>query len=301
MKLPNYIVIGASKCGTKSLYYYLLDHPDIFLPRDRSEVSFFADGAAREDMITFDDYKELYSAADARKPAAILDISTPYLYDEQAPNRIRQCLGEDLKFIAFIRNPVHMVFSLWLQMVHGGYESLSFSEALVQESSRMNDEDFKKNCLGWPPNYFYYSRACYTDQLMRYIDVFGKEKLKVYIFEEFFASGLPQWPAFLSFLGVDPRYCPADLGRVFNPGGTERFTFITRGLTRKSFVKSAVARFIPESKRPYLRRLLHDFNKKPYRRTKEDEQAMNELRERFGPELRRLEKLLGRSLMSVWF
>lgn len=118
MKLPNVVGGGAAKCGTTSLYNYLLGHPEVFLPRERKEIAFFSPSVA-SGLETFDDYKALYAAAMPQRHKAVLDISTSYLYDAQAPELIRRHLGPEVKIIVFLRNPAHMAFSLWLHTKSG--------------------------------------------------------------------------------------------------------------------------------------------------------------------------------------
>ena len=42
MQLPNFLIIGAIKAGTTSLYYYLQQHPEVYMPTERKEARYFA-------------------------------------------------------------------------------------------------------------------------------------------------------------------------------------------------------------------------------------------------------------------
>lgn len=122
MKLPTFLIVGAAKCGTTSLYEYLRQHPEVFMPR-RKEPNFFA-GPSHGNRTTEAEYRALF--ADATSAKAVGEASVAYLYDPGSPRRIFEYLGPETRIVIMLRNPVDMVHALWGHMVRAGGEKLSF-------------------------------------------------------------------------------------------------------------------------------------------------------------------------------
>ena len=123
MTLPNFLIIGAAKAGTTSLYRYLEQHPDVFMSEFK-EPRFFAlendpldyrgpnDPAAHCEYKTLEAYETLF--AGVRNERAAGEASTLYLYHEDAAERIRHYVP-DMKMIAVLRHPVEQAYSNLLQ------------------------------------------------------------------------------------------------------------------------------------------------------------------------------------------
>ena len=132
VKMPNFLIVGAAKSGTTSLYAYLKQHPDIFMP-EWKELSFFSG----------DEYTPLHKVkkpryyrtvfAGAKNESAIGEASTSYLYDQTAAAAIKAKLG-NIKIIIVLRDPVSMSYSLYSHQVRKEGETAdSFEEALAKK------------------------------------------------------------------------------------------------------------------------------------------------------------------------
>ena len=119
MTLPNFIVIGAAKCGTTSLVHYLAQHPQVFMSAEK-EPRFFAPefftkyisgpirkGTIRNEM-EVKEYEGLFDDVTTEK--AIGEASTEYIFFPETPKRIKKLLP-DVKLIAILRNPSDRAFS----------------------------------------------------------------------------------------------------------------------------------------------------------------------------------------------
>ena len=86
MQLPNFFIVGAAKAGTTSLWRYLLQHPDIFMPSDilYKEPAYFSDIKGIRNL---HEYAALFSAANTEK--MIGEASTAYLTSPESPVRIK--------------------------------------------------------------------------------------------------------------------------------------------------------------------------------------------------------------------
>ncbi|HEY1419866.1 MAG TPA: sulfotransferase, partial [Candidatus Dormibacteraeota bacterium] len=130
MTLPNFLIIGAAKSGTDSLYGMLGQHPQIYISPSKEPMFFVAEGlpevpyrgpSDREVLLRWDSwvntlehYESLFGGATVEK--AIGEASTWYLYDEGAPHRIKHHVP-DAKLIAVLRNPVERAYSAFTMML----------------------------------------------------------------------------------------------------------------------------------------------------------------------------------------
>ena len=106
--LPNFLIIGAARAGTTTIYNHLKDHPDVYLPaQKRPEPHFFLKESEYARGISY--YEERFFSA-RRDERAVGEASTSYLFGQQVPKRIRAALP-GVKLICVLRNPVERAFS----------------------------------------------------------------------------------------------------------------------------------------------------------------------------------------------
>jgi len=295
MNKPNCVIIGAAKAGTTSLYVYLSEHPEIFLPQQLKEINYFS--GANDRIKTESEYLSLYNGSE--KFPVRMDISTTYLYDAETPKKIRELLGPDVKIIAFLRNPVDASNSLWKQMKHFGVESLAFDDAIAAESGRIHDPEIRARLTGWAPNFFYTERFKYSPQLERYLDCFPRDQVRIYIFEEFFSTLERSWSDLCAFMGVS-IVRPPSLGVVYNPGSTG----IKSGLVRDILVqdlwwKKPFVKMLPASIKTKLRLKLDDWNKVA-EETNMPAGTRKNLENIFSEDIHSLSALIGRDMKYIW-
>jgi hypothetical protein len=293
MNKPNCVIIGAAKAGTTSLYVYLSEHPDVFLPRQLKEINYFS--GANDRIKTETEYLSLYNGSE--KFPVRMDISTSYLYDAETPKKIRELLGPDVKIIAFLRNPVDASYSLWKQMRHFGTEPLNFGEAIAAEQERIRD---RSSLQGWPPNYFYTDRFKYVPQLQRYLDRFPRDQISVFIFEEFFGALEESWDKLCQCVRASPLR-PKNLGSIHNPSSDGIKSTLIRDIVVKDlWWKKPITRLMPAPLKNRLRLKLDDWNKSGAETPLEND-IRRRLQNEFDDDVRALEKMLGRKLGQIWF
>ena len=214
--MPNFLIVGAAKAGTTSLYEYLRQHPEIFMPLWKELSFFIGDPFGPLHKVKRPQYYDKVFAQ-AKNQTAVGEASTSYLYDEAAPGIIKEKLGS-IKILIILRDPVAMSYSLYNHQVRREGETIeSFEAALDAEARRKNDPDFKKNCSGWHANYYYYQRGLYFQQVKRYIDTFGKDNVKIILFDELADDPVREVQQIFRFLGVDDTFVPVI--KVHNPAG----------------------------------------------------------------------------------
>jgi len=107
--LPNFIIIGAMKAATTSAYTYLLQHPDIYMPKVK-EPMFFNNYKQENDYLikgrkgvknrTLEKYKSLFN--NVKNEKAIGEASPAYILNEMAPKLIKELIPQ-VKIIAILR------------------------------------------------------------------------------------------------------------------------------------------------------------------------------------------------------
>ena len=132
--MPNFLIVGAAKCGTSSLHNYLNQHPDIFMPsynargmkvkEPRFLVKEIIKNRVHNGVWDFEEYKSLFS--DVKHEKLIGESTVLYLYYyETAIKNIKHYLGNDIKIIIMLRKPVDRAFSAYLHVSRGKKENLS--------------------------------------------------------------------------------------------------------------------------------------------------------------------------------
>ena len=185
-KLPNFLIVGAAKSGTSSLHQYLHQHPDIFMSTFNKEgVSVkepqFLIKSKLEKRLHFGiwEWKEYLSIfEDAKAQSVIGEASVFYLYYyKEAIKNIKSRLGDDVKIIILLRNPVDRAFSAFLHVSKSVKESLSFEEALNLEEGRL------ENDLTLTPMVMYKDMGLYYKMVKAYQESF--ENVHVILYEDF--------------------------------------------------------------------------------------------------------------------
>jgi hypothetical protein len=209
---PDFIIIGAQKGGTTSLYHYLIQHPQI-LGSHIKELQFFSTHYNRG----VDWYKACFPANTNKnlriklleKPVISGEGSPLYLFHPKSPQLISDLLP-NVKLIVLLRNPVDRLISHYHHMVKIGRETLPLTEAVAQEEVRLAGELEK---IQADPNYSVYTygtfsykaRGRYIEQLERYTGYFKKEQMLILNSEYFFANPQSEYEKVLKFLGVETR------------------------------------------------------------------------------------------------
>ncbi|ARA92987.1 hypothetical protein AWN76_007330 [Rhodothermaceae bacterium RA] len=294
---PTFLIIGAAKAGTTSLYRYLAQHPQVFMS-DPKEPRFFAyEGglpafggpgdhhAHRHTATTWEAYTALFAAASA---PARGEASPIYLYSPEAPARIRHYLP-DAHLIAILRNPADRAYSHYMHMRKDGREPLrDFRQALAAEPQRIAD--------GWEWSWHYARVGFYHQQLRRYLQFIDRSRLSIYLFEDLQQDPLGTVRSIFERIGVDAGFEP-DVSQRYNPTGIPRSRRLQRLIqTPDHPLRRLSRRILPESVRDrWLNAVKHrNLDKPPLA-----PEVRADLVQRYREDLLRLQDLLDRDL-SAW-
>jgi LPS sulfotransferase NodH len=292
-KLPNFLIVGAAKSGTTSLYEYLRAHPQIFMP-ERKEPSYFEPKAGG--VKSWDEYCRLFERAGDFKRVG--EASVSYLMSPEAPARIERALGKNIDIVVLLRNPVDMAYSLWGHEIREGFEQLEFIDSVRDEARRLSDPDYEKSIRRWRYDMTYMHRARYAPQLQRYFDRFGRERVHVFLFEEFFRAGLPHYSKLLELLGVDHGHRPVEAAH--NRAGTVRSKYVRRILRERMAWKESLKRFVPGALRARMMGALARFNRIDRPLPPISGEAIRFMWSELASDVETLSKQLDRDLWSIW-
>ena len=179
---PDFFIVGAPKCGTTALYEYLRQHPSLFLPFHKEPLFFGDDLTRRYGRLTTDEYLALFNEADEGQ--RIGEASAWYLYSESAAREIAS-VSPSASIIAMVRQPVDMMYAQHSQLLFNRQEEIEdFGSALAAEPARRRGERLPPGPLR-PETLRYRETSRYADQLQRYFDVFGRERVHVIVFDDF--------------------------------------------------------------------------------------------------------------------
>lgn len=212
--LPDFLIIGASKCGTTSLYDDIVEHPAV-LEAAIKEVQFF--GARFDRGVDWYRAQFPFETASRRGPLRPGRVQTGeaspyYMFHPHAPGRIKQLLP-NVKAIAMLRNPIDRAYSQYQHEFRRGRESLTFVEAIEQEPKRLHGElermlqDERYNSPEYR-RHSYLKRGIYIDQLERWLRHFDRRQLLIIRSEDYFAAPDVTFQQVLAFLEL-PAWAPA--------------------------------------------------------------------------------------------
>ncbi|WP_136810715.1 sulfotransferase family protein [Desulfosediminicola flagellatus] len=288
---PNFFIIGAAKAATTSLWMYLKQHPEIFMPEDieHKEPSYFCNsyGVKKKDK-----YLHLFESAKSRK--VIGDASNAYLTSPESAKWINEEIP-DAKIIVILRNPVDRAYSLYRWMVSHGYEWIyPFEKALKTEFSRKDDMDFMIGNPQYYYNYLYFGSGMYFEQLERYYKTFPIAQIKIILLDEIKRDPVGCVRDTYRFLDVDDNYEPTI--KIHNKGEFKpvsiKLHFMLRSLENRYrwMRKSAIIK--------YLFRRNQTLFKLRWETMQGDTKTL--LQSKYRADIENTSKLIGRDLSS-WY
>ena len=215
--LPDFIVIGAQKSGTSSLFYYLSQHPQLVHPF-RAEIHYF-DGGLNPKVDNYQKGEAWYRTyfpleSKLRGGGKTYEVSPLYIFHPFCPERIHALLP-GVRLIALLRNPVERAISHYHKNLRNGVENRPIMDAMKEEDefiAKIHEmQDYKSKAFRY---YSYKSRGIYVDQLRKYLDYFPQEQMFILNSEEFFSSPSDSLSKLFDFVGIDKDFKPADLNPV---------------------------------------------------------------------------------------
>jgi len=208
IKHPNFIIIGAQKCGTSTLFNHLRKHPDIHMPR-KKELHFFDENYSNG----MDWYLKFFNRKEGIINLCSGEASPYYFFHPLVPARIFETFPS-IKLILLLRNPVSRAYSQYHHMKRKDRISLSFEHCIKLEREILagRKEAFYKDENHSDLLYRRFSflaRSRYAEQLTEWYKLFGKEQILIIKSEDYFRDNKAIFDVVFQFLGLPP--CPITL------------------------------------------------------------------------------------------
>jgi hypothetical protein len=237
--LPNFLLIGAAKCGTTNLASCLAQHPEVFFSRPK-EPSFFSSMWEHYDFAW---YRSLFEAAGTCQ--AVGEGSTTYSVAASWPahERIAHHLPET-KLIYLIRHPLRRMESMYYQYVANGIPLRSFSSGVLEYDPLLDG-------------------SLYWKQISLYRRHFSDEQIMVILFDELISDAAGVHRRVFEFLGVDPAIRVSPSARALNPRTQKTQDSGVIRMLRDSFMGDFFRSGLP----PHVRARLRNRFVNPYFRT----------------------------------
>ena len=288
--LPDFLIVGAMRSGTTSLYVYLNNHRAIFMP-SLKEPQFFSylgekcsphPPEIRSTPWNLEDYVRLFKHA---RPGQIIgEASTSYLYIYQRTQKnIMAIYGEqvtNLKIIGVLRNPIERAWSIYtLKKQGGGWKKDFFT---IAREFEIEGSQYQY--------YNFLTSGLFFDQVKAYLEIFPLTRF--FLFEELISEPDRVVRECLNFVGVTDVSLPPGIGKVHNLSGVARSMAVApiyRFLFERNQTKNLLKVFIPQVIREGVKRWVG------YRVVKK-EPVPSEVKEyllpKYAADLRRLADLL---------
>jgi hypothetical protein len=296
---PNFLILGAAKTGTTSIYAYLKQHPDIYIPT--KETFYFISDLYRDNHLAYPaqrpkeeivfeekDFLSLYEDTQGKK--AVGEVATGYLYyHDLAIPKIRNLLGSDVKLLAVLRQPVQRTYSGYTFFSRDLHEKLSFEEALASEKKRTDEN--------WDFMWHYVEHSKYAASVEAYQKAFPN--LKVVLFDDLRKDPAAFMRDIFEFLEIDPDV-ELDLTMQNVSGAPKSKAFqalVTQENPIKKFFRPLLRLFFGREVRHRMRQWLK--SKNVGEKDRMTAEQYNALLPQFGEDIDQLGKLIQRDL-SHW-
>jgi hypothetical protein len=199
---PNFFIVGAARAGTTSLWQWLRQHPDVFMPRDK-EPHYFCDQNRPPWAISdIDSYLHLFAAA--RSETAVGEASTGYLSSPHSAQAIHDRYPH-ARIVIALREPVARIHSLYRLNCCLGVEWMpTFERALRIEDQRAASTRFARENPYFAGAYLYFRSGFVAEHIARFQQLFPAEQIHFVLFDDLTRDGEGTARALFRFLGVDP-------------------------------------------------------------------------------------------------
>lgn len=213
----DFVIAGAQKSGSTSLFSYVSQHPDIFLPPVK-EISFFLQAEAWQNGSAY--LRPFYRSM---KDEKLVGMAHAHIFAfPDSAKRIRSH-NPNARVIVVLRNPVDRAYSAYWHARREGRETCeTFETALERESERRKDH--------YTPDagFSYVAHGHYADHLEAFLEVFDRQNIKTILTEDLSGRGRETIADVFEWLGVDPDLVRVDVEKRRNVAAMPRHMWLHR-------------------------------------------------------------------------
>jgi len=300
MNKPNFLIVGATKSGTTSIYNYLQQHSNIFLNKEVKESNFFVEPKSvlgcgprfcgeQSYGKTIKDYEMLFEEVDISQHKAVGEVCTTYVhFSENSIQNIKKYL-EDPKIIVILRNPIERAYSYYMHNIRDGDETLSFEDALDKEDKRIKENlwlSFRLKTLG-----------LYSKHIENYQNSFSN--VKVIIYDDMKNNMQKTMDDIFNFLEIDSLNI--DTKEKYNISGVPKNRVLHNLIHGNSLFGKLLIRIIKKNfGLKELRKYKNYIDKNNLVKGKMKESTRKELEKYFYNDVKKLSGLLNIDLNQKW-
>jgi len=272
VNLPNFLVVGAQKCGTTTLYDILNEHPEANMSSVK-EINFFSfDNKYRKGL----SYYTSYFKKPLKNHKVTGEVSPGYMNYPGVAAKIHRNLGE-VKIVMILRDPIQRAYSQYWDNRRHLKEHLT-NEEIIEEYLSTEYEASSKG---------YFSRGIYINYIEEYLKYFSRDKIHIMILEDLIKTPRKELGELYDFLEIDKSEQFLKLPKQSNS------SMIWVNPLYDFFLKNpGYTRFIPF----HARRLFFFGTKRAYKYRLLNQENIKTLRAFYKPWNRKLESFLGRKL-----
>jgi hypothetical protein len=209
--LPDFLIIGAMRSGTTSLFRYLTQHPSV-VKGIKKEVHYF-DLYFDKGIHWYQAHFPLTRTIIKKKTSSSQNIITGeaspyYMFHPLCPKRVAESIP-NVNLIMILRNPVDRAYSHYWHAIRNRFEKLPFEEAIKSESERLEGEQERilnnRNYASFSYQHLsYLKRGIYSEQIERWFNFFAPDQILIIIYESFFKDMQSNFRMVFDFLGISP-------------------------------------------------------------------------------------------------
>ncbi|MBS1746343.1 MAG: sulfotransferase domain-containing protein [Bacteroidetes bacterium] len=294
MRKVDFFIVGAQKTGTTSLYKYLDEHPDIFMPIVKENHFFIDDKAYQKGENYFHQFYDSYQSQKLIGGASVHMFSTLAV-----PERIYH-YNKDAKIIIMLRNPVDRAYSAYNFAIKNGWEQPSnhFIDTIALQEQRI------KGSFNEQTNLSYFYVGLYYQHISNWLKWFPKENIYIIFNNDLKKNAQKTVQDVCRFLGVVENVS-INTDVVHNKSGAVRFKsihFFIRSKDNK--IKNTISNMLPFKikylLRTKVRKGLDKINMKEvdYKPLSNDERKI--VFNYFDEDVKNLSALLNKDLYNQW-
>lgn len=295
MTLPTFLIAGVQKAGSTSVWQYLGQHPQVFLPSIK-EIEFLSENRPPEliqrraewferwpHLYDFDAYQRLFDGVTDEVAIADGSMNALFHYD-QSISRIQKYVP-DIKIFVILRHPVERAFSDYLMHLRDAIGD-NPPKPLVQQSESS----------------FQLRKGLYYEPVKHYQEAFGPEQFKVFLYDDLCRDSTAFMQKVYTFIGVDTSFTP-DTSRRNQVASVPKNQAVNQLLRKKNPVRDTVAKVLktvlPTETRQAIRQKLIDLNSQPKNAVTLSPEERQKLVEYYREDVLKLQDYIGRDL-SAW-
>ncbi len=294
MENSHFLFVGTAKAGTTSLYNYLLQHPEIEIPVKETffflkdvykdlELGYPWQRSADDLILDKNSFKSIYPNNSNKVYG---EIGTGYLYHySKCIPLIKEYLGDRVKIIILLRNPIDRAYSSYMHFVKDAFEKNSFEEAIELEE--------KRKSLNYDFMWLHQELGLYFEQVKAYKDAFPS--VKVLTIESFLEDEEEHLRALFKYIGVNPDVHIVTK-KKYNQSGQPKSKSLQRFMLHehrlKKIIRPIFRSIYGKEKRAAIRKKIKNMNIGTYKPM--DMKTRTKLGEFYKEDIRKLEHLLSR-------